>query len=69
MPSKKINNKKVKMSKSDLLDKFEAYQSEATFTGGNKSTHQMVAMPDVEAVIDELIEKLGNGKTFISSNP
>jgi CobQ-like glutamine amidotransferase family enzyme len=59
---------KVKISKYDLLDKFEAYQSEATYTGGNKSTHQMIAMSDVEKVIDELIEKLGNGKKFISSN-
>ena len=56
------------MSKSDLLDKFEAYQSEATYTSGNKSTHQMIAMIDVEKVIDELIEKLGNGENFISSN-
>lgn len=60
--------RKVKMSKSDIIDKFEAYQSEATFTSGNKSTHQMIAMADVENVIDELIEYLGNGKDFISSN-
>lgn len=59
---------KIKMSKSDLLDMFEAYESEATFTKGNKSTHQMIAMGDVENVIDEIIEKLGNGKKFISSN-
>lgn len=56
------------MSKFDLLDKFEAYQSEATYTDGNKSTHQMVAMLDIEKVIDEIIEKLGNGKKYISSN-
>jgi hypothetical protein len=58
----------VKMSKYDLLDKFEAYQLEATCTGGNKSTHQMVAMPDIEKIIDELIKTLGNGKPYISSN-
>ena len=59
---------KIKMSKYDLLDKFQAYESEATYTNGNKSTHQMIAMKDVEKVIDEIIEKLGNGKIFISSN-
>ena len=59
--------KKVKMSKYDILDKFQAYQSEATFTGGNKSTHQMIAMEDVEKVIDEIIEKLGNSKKIISN--
>lgn len=47
------------MSKYDLLDKFQAYESEATYTTGNKSTHQMIAMEDVEKVIDELIEHLG----------
>jgi hypothetical protein len=50
---------KIKMSKYDLLDKFQAYESEATYTTGNKSTHQMIAMEDVEKVIDELIEHLG----------
>ena len=59
---------KIKMSKYDLLDKFEAYTSEATYTTGNKSTHQMIAMQDVEKVIDEIIEILGNGEKFISSN-
>lgn len=59
---------KIKMSKSDLIDMFEAYESEATYTTGNQSTHQMIAMADVENVIDEIIEKLGNGKKFISNN-
>ena len=59
---------KIKMSKYDILDKFQAYESEATYTNGNKSTHQMIAMEDVEKVIDQIIEKLGNGKNFISSN-
>lgn len=59
---------KIKMSKYDLLDKFQAYQEEATYTSGNKSTHQMIAMVDVERVIDEVIKVLGNGKKFISSN-
>lgn len=59
---------KIKMGKYDLLDKFQAYESEATYTTGNKSTHQMIAMADVEKVIDEIIEKLGNSKKFISSN-
>ena len=59
---------KAKMSKFDLLDKFEAYQGEATYTVGNKSTHQMVSMSDIEKVIDGIIEKLGNGKEYISSN-
>jgi hypothetical protein len=51
---------KQKLSKFDLLDKFKAFESEATYTDGNKSTHQMIAMPDVEVVIDELIEKYGH---------
>jgi len=59
--------KEIKMSKYDLLDKFQAYESEATYTNGNKSTHQMIAIEDVEKVIDEIIEKLGNGKKFISN--
>jgi hypothetical protein len=59
--------KEIRMGKYDILDKFEAYQSEATYTTGNKSTHQMIAMEDVEKVIDEIIEKLGNGKKFISN--
>lgn len=54
------------MSKYDLLDKFEAYQSEATFTDGNKSTHQVIAMCDVEKVLDELIENLDGEKLILS---
>ena len=59
---------KIKMSKYDLIDSFQAYESEATYKNGNKSTHQMIAMEDVEKVIDEIIEKLGNSKEFISRN-
>jgi len=51
---------KIKLSKSDLLDKFEVYQSEATYTTGNKSTHQMIAMYDVEIVIEEIIKEYGH---------
>jgi hypothetical protein len=58
--------KAKKMSKYDLLDKFEAYQSEATFTDGNKSTHQVIAMCDVEKVLDELIENLDGQKLILS---
>ena len=55
---------KQKLSKHDLLDKFEAFQSEATYTSGNKSTHKMIAMYDVEIIIDELIKDYGHqGKT------
>ena len=61
---------KVKMSKYDLLDKFEAYQwnVETTHKDGHQIKLDVVAMLDVEKIIDELIEKLGNGKNFISSN-
>ncbi len=56
------------MSKYDLIDMFEAYASKATYTDRNMSTHQMVAMSDIEKIIDDLITKLGNGKNYISSN-
>ncbi|MES2593132.1 MAG: hypothetical protein V4608_14715 [Bacteroidota bacterium] len=55
---KKVKIKDSYFSKYDLLDKFQAYQSEAAFTSGNKSTHQMVAMSDVEKIIDELVSGL-----------
>ena len=51
---------KQKFSKYDLLDKFEAFESEATYTSGNKSTHQMIAMSDVEIIIDQLIKDYGH---------
>jgi hypothetical protein len=58
----------IKMSKYDLLNEFQAFSSEATFVGGNKSTHQMVAMIDIEKVVDRIITKLGNGQNYISNN-
>jgi hypothetical protein len=48
----------LNMSKADILDKFEAYESKATFTGGNKITTGVVAMSDIEVIVDELIGKL-----------
>ena len=56
------------MSKYDLLDKFEAYQwnTETTHKDGQKIKLDVIAMNDVEKVIDMLIEKLGKGKDYIS---
>ncbi len=47
----------MKLSRADLRDKFEAYESEATYTTGNKSTHQMIAMADVDQALDEVMNK------------
>ena len=47
----------MKLSRADLRDKFEAYESEATYTTGNKSTHQMIAMADVDQALDEIMNK------------
>ena len=47
----------MKLSRSDLRGKFEAYESEATYTTGNKSTHQMIAMADVDQALDEIMNK------------
>jgi len=62
--------KRGTMSKYDLLDKFEAYETEATFTGGNKITTQVIAMSDLyrvldEIMLDEVVLKLNNVKKTV----
>ena len=56
--------KTVNLAKIDLIDRFKAYQSEATFTSGNKSTHQMVAMSDIGKILDEVLEKYGHQNRY-----
>jgi len=46
------------MTKYDILDMFEAYETEATFTKGNMKTTSVVAMEDIIKVVDELVLKL-----------
>jgi hypothetical protein len=43
--------KKSEWENTDIIWQSEAYQSEATYTTGNKSTHQMIAMEDVERLL------------------
>ena len=57
---------KQKLGKLDLLDKFKAYESEATYTDGNKSTHQMIAMSDVEIVLEQLIRDYGHIGKYVN---
>ncbi len=54
-PPKEIGN--LKISKYDLLDKFQAYECEATFTKGNKITTGVVAMSDIEKILTELYKQ------------
>jgi len=49
------------MTQFDIMDKFEAYETEATFTRGNKMTTQVVAMDDVRTVVADIAEELANG--------
>jgi hypothetical protein len=43
-----------------MIDKFEAYETEATFTRGNKMTTQVVAMDDIRTIVADIAEELAN---------
>ena len=62
----------MKLSKDELMNCFSAYQSEATYTAGNKSTHQMISIDDAKQTLEEIMDDddvihLVSSKTHLKS--